>query len=61
MKLKNRFILAALVAAIGLTVNAGWVYTKTGTNDKGVEVGVLSDDNWSLGIFKLSGNGRLLM
>ena len=50
MKLKNRFILAALVAAIGLTVNAGWVYTKTGTNDKGVEVGVLSDDNWSFGV-----------
>ena len=50
MKLKNRFILAALVAAMGLTVNAGWVYTKTGTNDKGVEVGVLSDDNWSFGV-----------
>ena len=52
MKLKNRFILAALVAAIGLTVNAGWVYTKTGTNDKGVEKGVLSDDNWSFGVTK---------
>ena len=50
MKLKNRFILAALVAAMGLTVNAGWVYTTTGTNDKGVEVGVLSDDNWSFGV-----------
>ena len=52
MKLKNRFILAALVAAMGLTVNAGWVYTKTGTNDKGVEKGVLSDDNWSFGVTK---------
>ena len=50
MKLKNRFILAALVAAMGLTANAGWEYAKTGTNDKGVEVGVLSDDNWSFGV-----------
>ena len=50
MKLKNRFILAALVAAMGLTANAGWKYVKTGTNDKGVEVGVLSDDNWSFGV-----------
>lgn len=50
MKTKGRLILAALVAAMGLTVNAGWVYTKTGTNDKGVEKGVLSDDNWSFGV-----------
>lgn len=55
MKLKNRFILAALVAAMGLTVNAGWVYTRTGTNDKGVEVGVLSDDNWSFGVTRKNG------
>lgn len=61
MKTKGRLVLAALVVAMGLTVNAGWVYTKTGMNEKGVEVGVLSDDNWSFGIFKLSGNGRLLM
>ena len=59
MKLKNRFILAALVAAMGLTVNAGWVYTKTGTNDKGVEVGVLSDDNWSFGVTRKNGTNEL--
>lgn len=59
MKLKNRFILAALVAAMGLTVNAGWVYTKTGTNDKGVEVGVLRDDNWSFGVTRKNGTNEL--
>lgn len=59
MKLKNRFILAALVAAMGLTVNAGWVYTKTGTNDKGVEKGVLSDDNWSFGVTRKNGTNEL--
>ena len=50
MKTKGRLILAALFAAVGLTVNAGWVYTKTGMNEKGVEVGVLEDDNWSFGV-----------
>ena len=51
MKLKNRFILAALVAAMGLTVNAGWVYDK--------EKGVLSDDNWSFGVTRKNGTNEL--
>ena len=50
MKTKGRLILAALFAAVGLTANAGWVYAKTGMNEKGVEVGVLEDDNWSFGV-----------
>ena len=45
MKPKGRLVLADLIAAVGYTVNAGWVYTRKGTNEKGVEVGVLSDDN----------------